>query len=318
MLGMNVVLTNLLENQHPEEYNRRKEERKAILEASLPIRNRVLVLPVILVGRSDHARFTPGSVLNFSIPDEMKLMTTEAVRFARDSGSNRVCILTGLDADIQSLGIIALVQNLSRDGIKVTTEARCELMQPPEMHQTGTHYMAKVSSASDDKLADPSRVVDTLMLIKTELDQRLIHLGEAGVSQLLTSISSTNPGLVGSVERTFVSLSDFTELRRILSNYTALEKLSFFLFNLVHFEDDTRHLLIDARNTHTRLEAILRRLRSRESVISAHANPRTMRSLLRLNSAVSASFFLCLLVLVLYIKGSGYFELTNQYKNRYR
>lgn len=317
MLQVNIVLSSLLESQYPNEYIRRKEEKIANAQRLVDGNpSRGIVLPIVLLPHAVHSRFYPGSVIEVSIPPESKELVDGAVRFARDSGSNKVCVMAVSEENLRSLGAIGRVETYMNGTINILTEIRCELLQSYELDESGSHYRGKVRQVSDDEIPDNDRVVDTLIQTKTELNRKvLLPLGDAGTFQLLSRISLLHPGLLGSVERTFVSSNDLFELRRVLQNYNSMEKLSFFLASLMPFDEGTRHLLVDVRDTQRRIDTVLARLRSS---VSQSSNIVAV-GLLRVNSRLSAFVFLLLVILVLLIKGSGYLEFTTRaYTNKYR
>jgi hypothetical protein len=315
MLGVNVVLSSLLESQFPDEYCRRKEERvQRLIESNNAC---CIVLPVIIVPFEAHARFLPDSIFELTADDASREKIKGAIEFSRVSGSNKVCVMAAESDQIRSLGIVGLVENYSERRIRLQTQLRCEFLQPYELNPSGTHYIVKVRLVSDDEIPDNSHTVDTLIEAKIELNRKLFFLGEAGTSQLLSRLSTVHPGLVGSVEREFLICSDTSELRRILVNYRSLEKLSFFLVAVLHLDQQTLHVVVDTRNTNRRLEILLGKMRASASPLSvSEVSSGPAVNLLRLNNIASAAFFLLALLFILFIKGTGYLELSNQYNHR--
>jgi hypothetical protein len=153
------------------------------------------------------------------------------------------------------------------------------------------------------------RVIDILMRLKEALERRFLVMGDAGRMQMVNALSERS-AFMGRVERLYMISYERSEIREVLSNYSAFEKLSFLLMALVELSPEASNLLLASRDTANRFEAIL---------VTVESQPRFNRSnqeLLRFNSKISALGLIVALILLLVLKGMGFLDTRPAYRNR--
>ena len=256
------------------------------------------------------------------LADEQIVSSGAAVRFARESGSNRLCVHPLEVAGTRHLGILVEVVSLSGNQMKVKGISRLQSLLPFEMNPQGGYLMGRFMTVADEPVSNRGRAMDVLVRIKEGLNQQWILIGETGRARLLSRLSE-HSSLLGSMERSFLSSGETEgEMRQSMQHYLSFEKMSFLLLSILALDQATTIQLIDCTDTIVRLDAILASLlvasASSTILIVGSAGETRRGDLLRFNSKYSALILVLVLVLVLFLKGAGYLEVTRGSAYRYR
>ena len=277
---------------------------------------------MILVDPSQPSRIMPGTIFMLKLADEQIVSSGVAVRFARESGSNRLCVHPLEVAGTRHLGILVEVVSLSGNQMKVKGISRLQSLLPFEMNPQGGYLMGRFMTVADEPVSNRGRAMDVLVRIKEGLNQQWMLIGETGRARLLSRLSE-HSSLLGSVERSFLTSGETEmEMRQSMQHYSSFEKMSFLLLSILALDRATTIQLIDCTDTIVRLDAILASLlvasASSTILIVGSAGETRRGDLLRFNSKYSALILVLVLVLVLFLKGAGYLEVTRGSAYRYR
>ncbi len=262
-----------------------------------------VTMPLAFVSSADLSRMVPG--------------TLSQVAAVIPSGiDGKICLTcTG-----SAVGLVAEVKGVSGGAALVRVEKRCERVPDSLIETNPRGYMVgKFSFFSDDPVNEGRVDIRSLIFsIKGLLDRHgLDQVGEAGRRIFVRSLLETGPGLMGSVEESFLLQTSNLE-SALPPAYTGFEKISFLFMHIVHVPDESvRNVLLFSRDTRSRLEGILRYFMMQQdnknwSVLISPAErlvykpifPKT--SLMRPSSAWSSILLVLVVLLVLVGKGQGW------------
>lgn len=243
----------------------------------------------------------------------LKNANESALKFARDSGSNKLIFVPTSSNSLLGL-VVDVVAQESGEYMQVKASHRCRIVGPVERHDRGC-MVARCVKVSDSGLSNLEKetCVDKLIQIKEMLDHQFLLLGEFGKDQFVNAL-----GHVGSLsffEKSFLLSSDMRH--HMLSGFSVaqFEHISFVLLHILHMDSEMKSLMIQSEKTIVRLDGIKAFLTNagRKLMISPKGEfestpPRLIDTMLRMSSTESAIMF-CLVILVLLVmKGNGWFE----------
>ena len=284
-LGVNVLLASLIRQRFPDELASREREREEENSQSAPSVAPIAsegIYPTIIL----HAKIPilPGLIV--AVPTE-QAPEQAAVQFAVSTGSMRLCIFHSSKVSRGGIGLICQLIHPGTTQAVVKCLQRCALLDyPPTLHDQFHYPCCRVSVISDEDPAGLVQLADLGEEISMLLEQQLSFVGAAGRAVFVEAFGAPPPP---TMPRTTAQWENF----------------SFWLCNCL----DTRGLwpvVLQTRSTIERLR-ILRELLRRagaESVLSIGSG----RSWLRLRSALAGILGFLLIVLALWLKGSGKFD----------
>jgi hypothetical protein len=207
------------------------------------------------------------------------------------------------------------------------------MISTPELNERGNFQVAKCLVVHDDNLEDVDRVSDLLIQIKTELDKQLMLVGESGKARLVSALNDAASNLYLGFEQLMLNGNDLSQIRAAIQAastiHNRLSKTSFCLLYIIDFtriEHSMMKLLIHGRNLLRRFEfiktALMNSPGSTRSILLL--DPRNRRigdrqplaqseSIMRGNSVFSALVLLVVVVMLMWLKGSGYLDKNRSY-----
>jgi hypothetical protein len=318
LLGINLILSSLIESRFPEEYAKRRAESQSQGNAD----GRLSVvedgfLVVIEADSSEYQSFIPGVQTEIKLSSDNTDVNENGFRFLSESGSGRFCLTAGEESDERRFSVIADLITRSHERLSVKVISRCLKTRPLEVNINGGYQMGQFQSVSDDRLDESGsdRIRSVLMDVHGELQKQWRLMGTAGRDRLIRRIETSCPSLLGAQERLFLTSLE----NRITETYSSFEKTSFLLGFMVLDDPATREYIVSCTNTARRLELILTKLKSRDYVITIDGSSQENSSALLRPTTISSTLILFLIVLLLLaLKGLGYLDFPTRTSNRFR
>lgn len=267
------------------------------------------ILPLLLIQDGDLHKCIPGCSALVELDRSNADLSENGTRLARESGSNRVCLTIPDQGVVRNTYLLGEVLHLGGGSARVKILSRLVSLSPAEMNMQRECLVGRFETLEDMIPSSRERVIDILMRLKEALERRFLVMGDAGRMQMVNALSERS-AFMERVERLYMISYERSEIREVLSNYSAFEKLSFLLMALVELSPEASNILLASRDTANRFEAILAAVESR---------PRFNRSnqeLLRFNSKISALGLIVALILLLVLKGMGFLDTRPAYRNR--
>jgi Zinc finger, C3HC4 type (RING finger) len=285
-LGVNVLLSSLIRQRFREQLSLRERERQEeIASAGQPdVAPSDGIYPTIIL--KSKITILPGLVV--SVPT-LEASEQAAVQFAVSTGSMRLCVFHSSKISRGGVGLICQLLHAGTSQAAVKCLYRCALVEfPPILHEEFHYACCRVSLVNDEDYTEQilPQLSDLALEISTLLERQLDLVGAAG-------------------RAVFVEAFGQPPLPNRPRTAAQWEEFSFWLCTCL----DTRgvwQLVLQNRSTIERLRMLRELLRraGSESVLSISSG----RSWLRLRSALAGIIGLLLIVLALWLKGSGHFD----------
>jgi hypothetical protein len=312
LLGINFVLSALIESRFPDEYERRTRESKLeeLSENDGPCGETGNVYPVIEVDPELYKSFIPGLLIDLNLRTAQLESARNAFRFLEQSGSSKISLYSSSRNDERFF--FALCEVLRRSGsvCQLKVISRCKPTQELEVNVQGGYLVGLFQHVNDLPIQENDRLwmVERLRNIVDDLHNQFLLIGMSGRDRVMQRVESICPGLLGSHERTLLTSVDSSHRNMVLDSYTSFEKISFLASLIVLDDSATRDFIVSCTDTTRRLEIVQANLRSPGFLLSVDGAPRLeSHNFMRTNSFLSAAALFVLVFIVLILKGLGIF-----------